>query len=192
MSFSTRDFTDCTRITSRTTVIFSGSSSPSRRMVSMIDGIGRAAHLLDGFAERQALHLLAVELGDDVAGQDAGLVGRRVVDRRDHLDELVLHGDLDAEPEELAAGLHLHVLIVFGVQVARMRIERGQHAVDRRLDQICVIGLLDIVGADALEHVAEQIELPVGVGRRRGGAVGAAILGDASRRQCAGESAGRQ
>ena len=48
-----------------------------------------------------------------------------------------------------------------------MRVERGQHAVDRRLDQLRVVRLLDIVGADALEHVAEQIELAVGVGGGR-------------------------
>ena len=37
------------------------------------------------------------------------------------------------------------------------------------LDQLVVVGNLDIVGAHALEHVAEEIELPVGV---RGGGVG--------------------
>ena len=56
---------------------------------------------------------------------------------------------------------------LFGVHVARMRIEPGEHAVDRRLDQLGVVRLLDVVGAHALEHVAEQIELPVGVGGRR-------------------------
>ena len=55
----------------------------------------------------------------------------RVVDRRDHLDEAVLHRHLDPEPAELAAGLHLHVVEVLRVQIVRMRIERGQHAVDR-------------------------------------------------------------
>ena len=45
-----------------------------------------------------------------------------------------------------------------------MRIEPGQHAVDRRFDQLAVVRLLDIVGAHALEHVAEQVELAIGVG----------------------------
>ncbi len=49
------------------------------------------------------------------------------------------------------------------VHVARMRIETGEHAVDRRFDQLGVVRLLDIVGAHALEHVAEQIELAIGV-----------------------------
>jgi hypothetical protein len=127
-------------------------------------GVDRAAHLLDRLVEGEALHRLVVEMGDDVVGHDAGLGGRRVVDRRDHLDQAVFHRDLDAEPAELAAGLHLHVAEALGVHVARMRIEPGQHAVDRGFDQLAVVGLLDIVGAHPLEHVAEQIELPIGVG----------------------------
>ena len=45
-----------------------------------------------------------------------------------------------------------------------MRVKPGQHAADRGLDQLGVVWLLDVVRAHALEHVAEQIELPVGVG----------------------------
>ena len=130
-------------------------------------GVHRAAHLLDRLVQGQALHRLVVEMGDDVVGHDAGLGRRRVVDRRDDLDQAVLHGDLDAEAAELAARLHLHVAEALGVHVARMRIEPGQHAVDRRFDQLGVVRLLDVVGAHPLEHVAEQAELPVGVGGRR-------------------------
>ena len=130
-------------------------------------GIDRAAHLLDRLVEGQALHRLVVEMGDDVVRHDAGLGGGRLVDRRHDLDQAVLHRDLDAEAAEFAAGLHLHVAEALGVHVARMRIEPGQHAVDRRLDELGVVGLLDIVGAHALEHVAEQAELPIGVGGRR-------------------------
>ena len=49
-----------------------------------------------------------------------------------------------------------------------MRIERGQHAVDRRLDQLLVVRRLDVVVADALEHLAEQVELFIGAGGRGG------------------------
>jgi hypothetical protein len=49
-----------------------------------------------------------------------------------------------------------------------MRVERHEHAVDRGFDQLGVLRFLDIVGAHALQHLAEQIELPVNlrVGRR--------------------------
>jgi hypothetical protein len=46
-----------------------------------------------------------------------------------------------------------------------MRIERGQHAVDRAFDQRVVADVVDIVAAHLLEHVAEQVELLVGLGR---------------------------
>ena len=136
--------------------------------------VDRAAHQIDGLIERHALDRLAIDLADEIVGLDAGALGRRIVDRRDDLDEAVFHGDLDAEPAEFAAGLHLHVLVGFGIHVARMRIERGQHAVDRRIDQLGVVDRLDIIGAHALENVAEQIELAIGVradrfGRRREG-----------------------
>ena len=96
----------------------------------------------------------------------------RVVDRRHDLDEAVLHRHLDAEAAELALGLDLHFLETLGVHVARMRIERGEHAVDGGFDHLLFIRRLDIVGAHPIEHVAEQIELLVGVGiRRRDGAI---------------------
>ena len=133
-------------------------------------GVHRAAHFLDRLVQGETLHLLAVELGDDVVGHDAGLGGGRLVDRRHHLDQAVFHGDLDAEPAEFAAGLHLHVAEALRIHVAGMRIEPGQHAVDRGFDQLAVVRLLDVIGAHALEHVAEQIELPVGVRGRRFGA----------------------
>ena len=34
-------------------------------------------------------------------------------------------------------------------------------------DELAVVGFLDVIGAHALEHIAEQIELPVGVRCRR-------------------------
>ncbi len=74
--------------------------------------VDRAAHLVDRLVEGHAVDLLAVEGGDQVVGEDAGAGRRGVVDRGDNLDEAVLHGDLDAEAAELAAGLDLHVLEV--------------------------------------------------------------------------------
>ena len=128
-----------------------------------------AAHPVDRLIEVEALDALAVERDDHVAGEDAGPRGRGIVDRGDHLDHPFLHRDFDAQPAELAARLDLHVLEVLGAEIARMGIERGQHAVDGRLDQRAVIRALDIIGADAFEHIAEEIELPVGVGGGRDG-----------------------
>ena len=91
-------------------------------------GVDRSAHLLDRLIEGETLHGFVVEIGDDVVGHDAGLRRRGVVDRRDHLDQAVFHRDLDAEPAEFTAGLHLHVAEALRIHVAGMRIEAGQHA----------------------------------------------------------------
>ncbi len=106
-------------------------------------------------------------LGDDVICHHAGLGRRSIVDRRNDLDQTVLHGDLDAETAELAARLHLHVAEAVRIHVTRMRIEAGQHAVDRRFDELAVVRLFDVISAHALEHVAEQIKRPVSVRCRR-------------------------
>ena len=104
---------------------------------------------------------------DDVVGHDPGLGGGRVVDRSHNLNQAILHGDLDAKAAELAAGLHLHVAEALGIHVARMRIEPSQHAVDGQLDQLAVVGLLHIVRPHPFEDVAEQAQLPVGIGGGR-------------------------
>ena len=135
----------------------------------MIGVLTGSAHLLDGLFKRQPRDLLVVEMRDQVVGHQAGLRGRRIVDRRDDLDDAVLHRHFDAETAEFTARLHLHVAEILRAHVGRMRVERRQHAVDRVFDQLRVVGLFDVVGADALKHVAEQIELAIkfGVLRRR-------------------------
>ena len=144
-------------------VIFTsnGSGVPSRvRVMVMSEPTGPRIRSTASFSVRP-ITLSPSTCGDEVAGLDAGPVGRRALDRRHDLDEAVLLGDLDAEPAELALGLHPHVVEVPGGQVARMRIQMRQHPVDRALDQLLVLDLLDIGGADALEDVAEEVELLV-------------------------------
>jgi hypothetical protein len=139
-----------------------------RLLVAALDGeldagIDGTAHLVDRLGEREAHDRLAVKLDDEVAGLDPGARRRGVVDRRHHLYEAVLHGDFDAEAAEFAAGLHLHLVEALGVEIARVRVEGGEHAVDGILHQLLVGHLLDIVGADLFEDVAEQPQLLIGV-----------------------------
>jgi hypothetical protein len=68
-----------------------------------------AAHLVHGFGHGLAAGRLAVDLDDEVAGLHAGLGGRGVVDRRDHLDEAVFGADFDAQAAEFAAGAFLQL-----------------------------------------------------------------------------------
>ena len=125
--------------------------------------VDRTAHLLDRLRQGQALDRGAVEMGDQIVGLQAGARRRGVVDRRDHFYQPALHRHFDAQPAELAAGLDLHIGEVLGVQIVGMRVERGQHAVDRAFDQRVVLDFVDIAVAHQLEHIAEQVELLVGV-----------------------------
>ena len=139
------------------------------RLILALDGEGdgridAAAHLVDGLVQGQALNFHAIDFGDEIIGHDAGLGGGRIVDRSHDLDKAVFHGDFDAEAAEFALGLDAHVLKALGIHVAGMGIERGEHAIDGRLDHLGFVGVLDIVGADAVEHVTEKIELLIGIG----------------------------
>jgi hypothetical protein len=92
-------------MTSRTIVSSIGLSAPLRRIVSLIGVLIAPRIFSTASFELQAANLFAIDLGDIVAGEHAGLGGRRVVDRRDDLDEFVFHRDLDAEAAELTLGL---------------------------------------------------------------------------------------
>jgi hypothetical protein len=126
-----------------------------------VDG---TAHLFDRFGERQAKHRISIQMADQVARLHAGTEGRRVVDGRNHLDQAVFHGDLDAQAPEFALGLNAHVLKGLGVQIARMGIQVGQHAADGGFNQLLVRDFLHIIGTHPLEDVPEQLELPVCLG----------------------------
>src|SRR3546814_8687128 len=109
---------------------------------------------------------------------DAGALGRRVLGRRDHLHRAVLESDGEAEAAIFAIGRHHQALEASFIEIGAVRIEAGEHAVDGAPDQRLVINLLDIFGADALEHVPELVELAIGIdvdggdGGGRGGGEG--------------------
>ena len=148
-------------------------------------GVGRAAQLVHRLLQGQALDGLAVHRGDQVARLDAGARGGGAVDRRDDLQQPALAGDRHAEAAEMALRLELHLMPLLGIHVAAMRIEAGQHAVQRVMDQRAGLDRIDIVGAHALQHLAEQGERlrpgvrvaggvgEGGIGRRAGAAAGA-------------------
>ena len=45
-----------------------------------------------------------------------------------------------------------------------MGVEGGQHALNGRLDHLLIGDLLDVIGPDPFEDVAEQLQLPIGLG----------------------------
>ncbi len=111
-----------------------------------------AAHALDGVGQRQPLDERVVDLEDEVAGLDSRPVGRRVLDRRDDLDQTVFHADLDTDAAELALRSYLQVLERVGIKVARVGVEVREHAADGMGDQLLVFDRLDIAALDRVEH----------------------------------------
>jgi hypothetical protein len=87
------------------------------------------------------------------------------VDRRDDLDQSVLHRNLQPQPAKLAVGVGLHFAKAFCVHVVRERIKRAHHAIDRGRDELVVVRLVDILRAGDIEHLSEQLE--VAESRRR-------------------------
>ena len=117
----------------------------------------RAAHAVDGLIHAQALDRLAVKLGDGIARDHPRPFRRHVVDGRDHLQNAVLHRDVDAKAAELATRFDLLLLEFLGAHIARMRIELHEHAVDGVGDELLVVGLFDILLAHMLEHFAKKL-----------------------------------
>ena len=173
---------------SRTIVNSLTSRFDPRSTVSLTGGVGLAAHLVDRFLERKALDRRVVDAGDQIAGHHAGARRRRIVDRAHHLDQPALHHHFEAKAAEFLA-LHaaLEVLQGLGIEIVRMRVERRQHAVDRRLDHFLVVGLLGVIVAHFVEHFGKERELVV-----RAGAGGAQrIVRGADQHNAGGDSIGK-
>ena len=135
-------------------------------------GARRAAHLFDRLIKLQPVEQLPVDMGDVIAGLHARGKGWGVLGRSDHLDRAILHRDRQAEPAVIAVGGGAKRSVVRALHVGTVRIERGEHAVDRALDQHMVIDRIDIIGAHLVEHVHEGVEflhrVGIGGGQRAG------------------------
>ncbi|MNQ88019.1 hypothetical protein D3C85_1032680 [compost metagenome] len=150
-------------------------------------GAGLAAHALDRLLQRQAAHGLVVDAGDQVARLDAGAEGGGVLDRVDDLDQAFLLRDLDPQAGKAAARAFLQFLEVLLVQVGRVRVEAGDHALDGFGQQLLVIHRLHVLALDLAEDVGHQPELVERQGAGR-------VLGrrrDLQRGQHAGNDADR-
>ena len=74
-------------------------------------------------------------MGNDVARLELASVGGRSLDGSDHLDSLVLEGDLDPQPAKFAARGNPQFPIFLGVQIDRVRVQGLRHGVESRFRQ---------------------------------------------------------
>src|SRR5437660_701709 len=122
---------------------------------------GLAAHALDGVGKLHVFRDEAVDLHDAIAGQEAGPVRRRALDRRHHREDVVTQGDLDAETTEAPAGLDLHLLVTVRVEERAMRIEAAQGSLDRVVDEVLRRDLVDVLVLHDGEDLGEELQLLV-------------------------------
>ena len=80
-------------------------------------GSGIAAHLFDRFVERQAVHQLAVDVGDVIARLDPRAPRRRVLGRGNHLYRSVLDRHGQAEPAIIAVGGGPQLVEIIGFDI---------------------------------------------------------------------------
>ena len=81
---------------------------------------------------------------DKVARLDAGLVSGRVLGRCDDLHRFILKRNRQAKAAIFAINLCLQRAEVGFVEEGTVRIEAGQHSLNRAFHQLLVIDLVDI------------------------------------------------
>ncbi|MCW0462846.1 hypothetical protein NB717_003914 [Xanthomonas sacchari] len=112
---------------------------------------------------------LAVDGDDDVARAQAGARGRRVVDRRDHLERVVRQlQQLHADAVVGAAGLLVEGFGVFLAEIRAVRIQVQQQAADGGLHQLLVVDRIDVGFLHCVvdRHVAaDLVQRHLGTGR---------------------------
>ena len=117
-------------------------------------GARRAAQVVDGLVEAHVERRLAVDLDDAVVLLDARAPGRRARHRVHHGELLVADGDDDAEAAELALRREVHLLVRLGREQHRVRVERVQHAVARRVLDVAQV---DVGPAQAVLEEREDV-----------------------------------
>ena len=101
-----------------------------------------------------------VDREDRVAGEHAGAFARACLrSASTTLTDAVLERDFDADAGILAGGADADLVELLGIEERRVRIEVGDHAADRRFDQLLVGDVLDVVLAHVLEHFGEQARI---------------------------------
>ena len=86
------------------------------------------------------------------------MIGGRIFNWRDYLDQAVFHADFNAQAAKFALGTLAQFLEGGRIEIGGMRIESAQHAVDGRGDQLLVGDWFYIVALDAPEHIGKSTQ----------------------------------
>ena len=152
---------------SRTIVISIGLSAPSRRMVSLIGVLTRPRIFSTAsFSVRPRTSSPSISEMKSPASTPALAAGVSSIGVMTLTSSFSIVTSMPRPPNSPLVWTRMS-LRGFGIQVGRMRIERGQHAVDGVLDQRLLVRRRHILRAHALEDVAEDRQLLVGLGARR-------------------------
>ena len=132
-----------------------------------------ARQRLDRVVQLDAVGALALDLGDGVAGHNARLVRRRVLDGADDRQHAVPHADLDADAAELASRRLVELVqLVFRDEV-RKRVQARQHAVDGVAEHLLRVHVVDVL----LLHQPQNLDEPVGLAEQVLGVLGLRLRG---------------
>src|SRR4029453_6287180 len=115
-----------------------------------------AAHAVDRIAEVLDVARPVVDGEDAIAGEHAGFVRGRVLDRVDDLDDAVFERDLDADAGVFARGADADLVELLRVEIRRVRIQVRHQTADRRFDELLIGDALDVLATHVLQHFGEQ------------------------------------
>ena len=123
-----------------------------------------APHDADCVGDRHVARAPPRDGEEAIAGLDPDAVGRPTREHAVHREPAVAHVDLDAHAAELALRVAREDAVLLGIHERAVRIERAHHPSDGAVDQLVLIGILDVHGLHVAERAGEDRE--VGIGRR--------------------------
>jgi hypothetical protein len=108
-------------------------------------GAGFTAELAHRLVHCPARGVLSFDFNDLVAAADSRALGGRAVDGRHHSREIIAERDQHAEAAELAARRDHQVFVVEPIQILAVRVELGEHPVDRLFHELVGVDLVHII-----------------------------------------------
>ena len=110
----------------------------------------------------EAQKTFPIHMGDEIAGFDSSLGCGGIINWGYDFYKPILLRHLNPQPAEGTAGLNAHIAGIIGREVARMRIQRGEHTIDCSFNQLFVINFFDILRADAVKNIPKKLKLFIG------------------------------